>query len=141
MLSLRMRSLLVIFVFFIALAFGASSAFAQTGAGSQDSLVQNLRPRWGTYIVGVFPSPARAAQPITVQTYNHTPVELSLKVYDMSGRDVLDLLPQQTMPAGLQTLTISPFQLTSGAYLVKLVTYTASGATDIVDEAHFLIVH
>lgn len=103
--------------------------------------MHTLRPRWGTYIVGVFPSPARAGQPITVQTYNHTSIELSLKVYDMSGRDVLDLLPQQTMPAGLQTRTISPFQLSSGAYLVKLVTYTASGATDIVDEAHFLIAH
>ncbi|HEX5316241.1 MAG TPA: T9SS type A sorting domain-containing protein [Candidatus Kapabacteria bacterium] len=118
-----------------------SAAHAQSGAGSQDSLAHTLRPRWGTYIVGVFPSPARAGQLITVQTYNHTSIELSLKVYDMSGRDVLDLLPQQTMPAGLQTRTISPFQLSSGAYLVKLVTYTASGATDIVDEAHFLIAH
>jgi hypothetical protein len=140
LLSPGVRSLFVITFLLV-----ANSAFAQTGAGSQDSLVQNLRPRWGTYIVGVFPSPAHFGQPITVQTYNHTPVELSLKVYDMSGRDVLDLLPPQMMPAGLQTLTISPFQLSSGAYLLKLVTYTPSstppGAIDIVDEAHFLIAH
>lgn len=103
--------------------------------------MNHLRPRWGTYIVGVFPSPAHSGETITVQTYNHTPVELSLKVYDMSGRDMLDLIPQQVMPAGLQTVTISPSELASGSYLVKLVTYTASNATDIVDEAHFLIVH
>jgi len=68
-------------------------------------------------------------------------MELSVKIYDMAGRDVFDLLPEQMMPAGLQTLTISQFQLASGAYIVKLVTYTASNVTDIVDEAHFLIVH
>lgn|GEM_PF-2166949 len=132
-----MRSLLIITFLLV-----ANAAFAQKGAVPQDSVrTDSLRPRWGAYIVGVFPSPAHFGQPITVQTYNHTPVELSLKVYDMSGRDVLDLLPEQTMPAGLQTLTISPFQLASGAYLLKLVTWVSSTVPDVVDEAHFLIVH
>ncbi len=136
-----MRSLFVITVLFVAW-FAPSAAHAQTGAASRDSTgATNLRPRWGTYIVGVFPSPAPSGEAITVQTYNHTSVELSVTVYDMAGRDVLDLLPEQTMPAGLQTLKISPYRLASGAYLVKLVTFTASGVEDITDEAHFLIVH
>ncbi len=89
----------------------------------------------------MFPSPAHAGQPITVQTYNHTPLELSIKIYDMAGREVLDLLPEQMMPAGLQTLQISPYQLPSGAYVVKLVTWASPSVPDVVDEAHFLIVH
>lgn len=138
-----MRSLFV-----IAFLLAATGAFAQTGTSGQDTTViqdssgaQNLRPRWGSYIVGVFPSPAAAFQPITVQTYNHNPVEISVRVYDLAGRLMLELVPKQTLAGGLQTLTIPPLLLASGEYLVKLETYTASGAIDIVDEANFLIVH
>ncbi len=136
-----MRSLFVITFLLI-----ATGVFAQTGSsvGTQDtSITQDttLRPRWGTYIVGIFPSPAPVFQPITVQTFNLDPVEISVRVYDVIGRLMLELLPKQMRAGGLQTFTISPFLLASGEYLVKLETYTASDAVDIVDEAHFLIVH
>ncbi len=132
-----MKSLFVILLLLV-----ASSAFAQSGAGAQDtSGNENLRPRWDSYIVGVYPSPAHVGQQITVQTYNHNPAELSVKVYDGIGRMMLELLPKQQLPGGLQTFTIPASNLSSGSYVVKLVTYTASGAIDIVDETHFLIVH
>ena len=132
-----MRSLLVIVIFF-----ASASAFAQSGAGSQDSSAINLRPRsFGAYVVGCFPSPAFAGQPITVQTYNRNPVEISVTVYDAAGREMLDLLPKQTLPGGLQTFTISGSQLSAGVYHVRLITYTASDAPDIVDDARFIIVH
>ncbi len=136
-----MRSLLVIL-----LLFTATASFAQTsGAGSQDSDATGLRPRSsGAYIVGCFPSPAMGGLPITVQTYNRNPTELSVAIYDNSGRDLLDLIPKQTMPGGLQTMTIPPYQLPSGVYHVQLLTYTSSdqsAAVDIVDEERFVILH
>lgn len=133
-----MRSLLVIVIFF-----ASASAFAQSGAGSQDSSgTEALRPRsFGAYVVGCFPSPAFGGQPITVQTYNRNPVEISVTVYDAAGREMLDLLPKQTLPGGLHTFTISPHQLSAGMYHVRLITYTASDAPDVVDDARFVIVH
>jgi hypothetical protein len=136
-----MRSLLVILFLFT-----ATVAFAQSGAGSQDSAVNgDLRPRsTGAYVVGCFPSPAMGGQPITVQTYNRNPTELSVTIYDNAGRDMLDLIPRQTMPGGLQTMTIPPYRLPSGVYHVELLTYTSSdpsAAVDIVDNDRFVILH
>jgi hypothetical protein len=76
-----------------------------------------------------------------VQTYNRNPVEISVTVYDAAGREMLDLLPKQTLPGGLHTFTISPHQLSAGMYHVRLITYTASDAPDVVDDARFVIVH
>jgi hypothetical protein len=133
---LHMRSLLVIAIFFASV-----SAFAQSGAGSQDSSALHLRPNsFGAYVVGCFPSPAFAGQPITVQTYNRNSVEISVTVYDGAGREMLDLLPKQTLPGGLHTFTIPP-NLSAGVYHVRLIAYTASDAPDIVDDARFIIVH
>ncbi len=136
-----MRSLLVILFLFT-----ATVAFAQSsGAGSQDSAVTDLRPRSsGAYIVGCFPSPAMGGQPITIQTYNRNPTELSVTIYDNAGRTMLTLLPKQTMPGGLQTMTIVPYQLPSGVYHVQLLTYTSSdpsAAVDVVDDENFVILH
>lgn len=104
----------------------------------------DLRPRSGAYIVGIFPSPAMGMLPITVQTYNRNPTELSVTIYDNAGRSMLTLLPKQTMPGGLQTMTIAPFQLPSGVYHVQLLTYTSSdpsAAVDVIDEERFVILH
>ena len=95
----------------------------------------------GSYIVGIFPSPAPENVPITVQTYNRVTEVLSVSVYDNAGHDILDLIPKQSVQGGLQTLTIQPGQLVSGAYHVQLTTYTASDVVDVVDEARFIIVH
>lgn len=100
-----MRSLLVIVFLFLSVP-----VFAQSDGGSQDSSGAGaLRPRSGSYVVGCFPSPAFLSEPITIQTYNRNPTELSVTIYDNAGREVLDLIPKQTMPGGLQTMTIPPF--------------------------------
>ncbi len=133
-----MRSLFVIL-----LIFAATPAYAQSGAGSQDSSgTENLRPRSsGSYVVGCFPSPAKGSQQITVQTYNRDPVVLSVTVYDVLGRAAIALIPKQMTAAGLQTLTIPHYQLAAGVYHVRLVTYTASDASDVVDDASFVIIN
>ncbi len=129
-------------LFVILLLLSAPAAHAQTGAGSQDSSVTGqLRPRWGAYLVGAFPSPAKAGESVTVQVYNHTDVTLECRVFDGSGRIVLVLQPKQMTPAGLHNFTITPFQLTTGGYLVQLVTYTPSGSPDVVDYVRFAIIH
>jgi len=121
----------------------AVPALAQSGAGSQDSsITDSLRPRWGTYLVGVFPSPAPAFTPVTVQFYNLNPVWLSCEVYDVAGREMLTLVPQQQMPGGPHTYIIPRFILSTGCYDVRLTTYTADGSNvDMVDNLLFIIVH
>ncbi len=135
-----MRSLLVIVFLFLSVP-----VFAQSDGGSQDSSGAGaLRPRSGSYVVGCFPSPAFLSEPITIQTYNRNPTELSVTIYDNAGREVLDLIPKQTMPGGLQTMTIPPFRLPSGVYHVRLLTYTSSdptAAVDVVDDGRFVILH
>ena len=93
----------------------------------------------GSYIVGCYPSPALAWQPVTVQTYNRVAETLSVTVYDNAAHPILTLIPQQTVAAGLQTLTIPAGTLLTGAYHVQLLTYTASGVVDVVDEARFMV--
>lgn len=101
-----------------------------------------MRPRsFGAYVVGCFPSPAFSTETVTIQTYNRNPVELSVTVYDAAGREMIDLAPKQMMSGGLQTFTIPPSTLSSGVYHVRLITYTASDVSDIVDDARFLIIH
>jgi hypothetical protein len=119
-------------------------ALAQSpGGGSQDSsLTDSLRPRSGAYLVGVFPSPTPAFTATTVQFYNLNPVVLSCKVFDMSGRDVFDVVLQQEMPGGLHTYSIPLNKLCTGCYNVRLTTYTADGnSIDLVDNLQFLVIH
>ena len=136
-----MRSIFAI-LFFILLA---SPALAQSGGGSQDSsLTDSLRPRWGAYLVGVFPSPAPSYVDINVQFYNQNPVVLSCIVYDMWGREVYTIVAKSQTPFGygLHKYTIPKFLLSSGCYDVRLTTYTADGNNiDMVDNLQFLIVH
>ena len=129
--------------FVISLLVLASAANAQTGGGSQDSSVTgHLRPRWGTYIVGCFPSPARANAQIKIQIYNNDSVpELSLNVYDLNNRPVLRLASHQAMPGGLHTFEFPADELSTGVYFVKLITYVGSSTEDVVDIARFVIDH
>ncbi len=136
-----MRSL-----FIVCFLLCATSALAQSGAGSQDSVViGDLRARsTGAYIVGCYPCPAHAGQPITVQTYNRDSVVLSVTLYDAAGREMFDLLPKKMTPGGLQTLTVPPTQLSAGVYHVQLLTWTSSdphAAVEIEDVARFVIIH
>ncbi|HEY3876438.1 MAG TPA: hypothetical protein VGM92_13265 [Candidatus Kapabacteria bacterium] len=133
-----MRKLIAILFLFV-----VTPAFAQTGGSPPDTTgTGQLRPRsMGSYIVGVFPSPAAENVPITVQTYNRMTEVLSVTVYDNAGHPLLDLIPKQSVPGGLQNLMIGARALPSGAYHVQLITYTASDAPDVVDEARFIVAH
>ncbi len=123
-----------------------SAALAQSGAGSQDSAASgHLRPRWGSYLIESFPSPAKSTEDVTIQFYNHTDETLSCMIFDMNCRDMLlepklVLQPKEQVSAGLHTFTIHANALSTGCYFVRLTTYTASGAENIVDNARFVIV-
>lgn len=138
-----MRSIFSVIVFLFAIQ---SAALAQSGAGSQDSSASgHLRPRWGSYLIESFPSPAKASEDVTIQFYNHTDETLSCMVFDMNCRDMLVnpklvLQPKDHVSAGLHTFTIHGYALSTGCYFVRLTTYTASGAENIVDNARFVIV-
>src|SRR5438046_7720451 len=95
--------------FFLGLFLSVTS-ICQAQSSSQDSAVSGtLRPRRDTYLVGVFPTPAKFGATITVQFYNHTGQTLSCRVFDLACREVLELQPQQSTPAGLHTIEIPPF--------------------------------
>jgi len=132
-----MRFLFVVTIFLFVYA----PARAQSGAGSQDSSVTGVvRPRWGSYLIETFPSPAKASDDITVQFYNHNDETLTCRVFDVTCREMLVLQPKQLTVAGLHTFTIPGHRLSTGIYFIRLTTYTASGAEDIVDNSQFAVV-
>ena len=117
----------------------AVPCFAQSS--TQDSVVSGtLRPRWDTYLVGVFPTPAKFGAKISVQFYNHNPETIAVRVFDLACREILELQPQQSTAAGLHTIEIPPFTLSSGTYFLRLTTFTATGAENIVDNARFVVI-
>lgn len=121
-----------------------STTRAQSSGGSQDSAASGvLRPRWGSYLIQTFPSPAKAGQPITVQFYNHQDETLTCRVFDIANRELMVLQPKQFTTHGLHTLVIDPGknQLASGTYFIRLTTFTAAGAEDVVDNSRFVIIH
>ena len=120
----------------------SSSALAQSGAGSQDSSVSGpLRPRWGTYLIETFPSPAKAGQQVTIQYYNHNDEVLMCQIFDATDRLILDVQPKQMTKAGLHTFVIAADKLSTGMYFIRLTSFTASNNEDVVDNSRFLIVH
>ena len=117
----------------------AAPVFAQTS--TQDSTVSGtLRPRWGTYLVGVYPTPAKSAAKITVQFYNHNPDIIACRIFDVACREILELQAPTSTAAGLHTIEIPQYVLASGTYFVRLTTFTATGAENIVDNARFMVV-
>jgi hypothetical protein len=121
--------------------FIACAAPCLAQSSTQDSAVSGkLRPRWGTYIASVFPTPAKYGAKVTVQIYNHNPETLSCKVYDLACRLVMELQPQQTIAAGLHTIEIPQYFLASGTYFIRLTTFTASGAANLVDNARLVVI-
>ncbi|MDP4198728.1 MAG: T9SS type A sorting domain-containing protein [Bacteroidota bacterium] len=117
-------------------------AHAQANGGSQDSATSGtLRPRWGSYLIQTFPSPAKVGDQITVQFYNHQNETLTCRVFDIANRFMVELQPKQLTQHGLHTFTIPANRLSSGTYFIRLTTFTESGAEDVVDNSRFLIVH
>jgi hypothetical protein len=135
----RMR-LLVLFSFFaIALCVGQRQACAQSN-GSQDSAVSGkLRPRWGSYLIETYPSPAKASDNITVQFYNHRDETLTCRIFDSDDRIVMELQPKQFTSHGLHSFPIAGYRLPSGSYFIRLTTFTESGAENVVDNSRFII--
>ena len=120
----------------------ASTALAQSGAGSQDSSVSGtLRPRYGSYLIETYPSPARAGQQITIQYYNHNDEVLMCKVFDAVNRLIFEVQPKQLTLAGLHSFVIPANKLSSGMYFIRLTTFTASDNEDVVDNSRFLVAH
>lgn len=129
-------------ILFFAFLIGATAAQAQAGAGSQDSvIVGKLRPRWGTYLIETYPSPAKAGSSITVQLYNHNDDVLECAVYDFAGRKMKVLYEKGSIAAGLHKFVFNANGLSTGVYFVRLATYTSSNALNTVSSTKFEIVH
>lgn len=128
-----------LFVLFSFMAVFSSAALAQSN-GSQDSAVSGkLRPRWGSYLIETFPSPAKASDQVTVQFYNHQDETLTCRVFDSDDRLVAELQPKQLTTHGLHQFPIRAFTLPTGSYFIRLTTFTESGAENIVDNSRFVI--
>jgi hypothetical protein len=110
-------------------------------SASRDSSISGkLRPRWGTYIASVYPTPAKFGAKITVQFYNHNPEMIACRVFDLACRLIMEIQPKQSTASGLHTIEIPQFALSSGTYFLRLTTFTASGAANIVDNARFVVI-
>src|ERR1051325_10515557 len=109
--NLPMRLLVHFSLIALAISFALPVAHAQSN-GSQDSAVSGkLRPRWGSYLIETFPSPAKAPDNITLQFYNHTDETLNCRIFDADDRMVLELQPKQFTAHGLHTFSIPAFRL------------------------------
>jgi hypothetical protein len=126
---------------FLSLFMVAAGVRAQSN-GSQDSAASgNSRPRWGSYMIQTFPSPAKATDNVTIQFYNHRDETLKCRIYDSDDRPMIELQPKQFTPHGLHTFHIPASSLATGSYFIRLTTYTASDAENIVDNTRFVILH
>jgi len=113
---------------------------SQDSTALDSSISGKLRPRWGTYIASVYPTPAKFGAKITVQFYNHNPETIACRVFDLACRLIMEIQPKQSTEAGLHTIEIPRFALSSGTYFLRLTTFTASGAANIVDNARFVVI-
>ncbi len=135
-----MRFFLFVGLLLATLSGVARDANAQSSGGSQDSASTGvLRPRWGSYLIQTFPSPAKTGDQIAVQFYNHRDETLTCRVFDMANRFMLDLQPKQLTPHGLHTFLIPANSLSTGVYFIRLTTFTESGAENVVDNSRFVI--
>jgi hypothetical protein len=114
----------------------SSTAVSQDSSGSG-----TLRPRWGSYLIQTFPSPAKSTSQITIQFYNHNDEVLMCQVFDAADRLMLVVQPKQMTAGGLHTFLIPASSLASGMYFIRLTTFTASDNEDVVDNTRFLIIH
>lgn len=138
------RQVIRVAVIAAALFVGASTVsprLVRAQAANDTSCVSPLRPRYGSYLIQTYPSPASRRTPLTIQFYNHQAEILSVKIYDVANRLMLVLHDKQQTDAGLHTYTVRPSKFASGTYFIRLTTYTPSGAENTTDNARFVIVH
>jgi hypothetical protein len=112
---------------------------AQTG--SQDSVLGGqVRPRRETYIIESYPSPVRVGQVVNISYYNHNQEELSLCVVDVNDKIVKELHPRKLTPNGVHKYELSVTGLATGAYFVRLKTYSSTGSLDKTQDSRFLVI-
>jgi Zn-dependent metalloprotease len=85
----------------------------------------------GTNVFGLQASPNPAQTQTTVRFSLTAPSRVSLRLYDMQGREVLRLLDGM-QPEGAYALPIETAELASGVYMCKLQTGTEHSITRIV---------
>lgn len=117
----------------------AADAFAQTG--SQDSVLGGqVRPRRETYIIESYPSPVKVGQVVNISYYNHNPQETALIVVDVNDKVVRELQTRKLMPNGVHKFEVPITGLATGAYFVRLKTYTSTGSLDQTQDSRFLVI-
>jgi hypothetical protein len=129
-------------IFVIGISLGASSAWAQ-GSGGQDSTgVENpQRPRRDTYIIEPFPSPAFRGQIVKIQFYNHNPQQVRLLIVDINDKIITELQPPATLANGIHSYDFKTVAVATGTYHIRLITYTPTGAEDIIQDSRFIVLH
>lgn len=142
---IRAVHLWVVLVMGVCLFEGA--IYAQNSGGDDSTTIASLRPRRETYIIEPFPSPSMRGQPINIAYYNHNPEETSLRIVDVNDKTVIELQPRQFVENGIHSYVLNPrrlpngSKLTSGAYFIRLTTYTSTGSKKQVQDSRFIVVH
>lgn len=112
-----------------------------TGDSTRDTTgaAGELRPRRDTYLIETYPSPARWGQNVIIQFYNHNPVELAVDVLDLLNKVVFVVQPRTFMANGLHRVELPATRLASGAYFIRLRTYSGSGNLAEEEVTRFVI--
>lgn len=101
------------------------------GSASQDGMYSMALARYSTGItVGiedvqmkesyftVYPNPAKSKA--TLQVYLSSDEDLSVKIFDLSGRLIISVKDNATFQKGIQTIDFSTHELISGIYIIEL---------------------
>jgi len=121
-----------------------AQAIDSVANGPIDSLAGGtVRPRRDTYIIEAFPSPAVSGQSVTIQYYNHVPMETELRVVDLLDRMVtsIELQPRALTPNGLHSFRLSTSGLSAGLYFIRLTTFALDGSVELVQDSRFVVAH
>lgn len=116
-----------------------ADVWAQTG--SQDSVLGGqVRPRRETYIIESYPSPVKVGQVVNISYYNHNPQETALYIVDVTDKVIRELQPRALTPNGVHKFELPVTGLATGAYFVRLKTYTSTGSLEQTQDSRFLVI-
>lgn len=116
-----------------------ADVWAQTG--SQDSVLGGqVRPRRETYIIESYPSPVKVGQVVNISYYNHNPQETALYIVDITDKVIRELQPRALTPNGVHKFELPITGLATGAYFVRLKTYTSTGSLEQTQDSRFLVI-
>ena len=116
-----------------------ADVWAQTG--SQDSVLGGqVRPRRETYIFESEPAPVKGGQVVNISYYNHNPQETALYIVDVTDKVIRELQPRALTPNGVHKFELPVTGLATGAYFVRLKTYTSTGSLEQTQDSRFLVI-